>query len=57
MQKRQSSHQCPFVIMGPTRIKAARKMLVKLPPGVVVNAEDSQSEPWSSDVGSNPSFT
>jgi len=25
--------------------------------GLVVNAEDSQSEPWSSDVGLNPGFT
>ncbi len=27
------------------------------PPGLVVNAENSQSEKWSSDVGSNPNFT
>jgi hypothetical protein len=27
------------------------------PPGLVVNAEDSRSEPWSSDVGSDPGFT
>jgi len=26
------------------------------PPGLVVNAEDSQSKPWSLDVGSNPGF-
>ena len=24
------------------------------PPGLVVNVEDSRSEPWSLDVGSNP---
>ncbi len=24
------------------------------PPGLVVNAEDSRSKPWSLDVGSNP---
>ena len=27
------------------------------PPGLVVHVEDSRSEPWSSDVGSNPGFT
>jgi hypothetical protein len=26
-------------------------------PGLVVNVEDSRSEPWSLDVGSNPGFT
>jgi len=26
-------------------------------PGLVVNIEDSQSEPWPLDVGSNPGFT
>jgi hypothetical protein len=26
-------------------------------PGLVVNVKDSQSEPWSSDVGSIPAFT
>ncbi len=33
MQKRQSSHQCLFGLLGPTNVKAAYKMLVKLTPG------------------------
>jgi hypothetical protein len=32
-------------------------MMVGKLPGLVVNVEDSQSEPWSSDVGSIPGFT
>ncbi len=33
-QKRQSSQQCHLVLLGPTSVKAARKMLVKLTLGV-----------------------
>jgi len=36
-QKRQSSQQCRFVLLGPTSIKAAHKMLTKLTPGVNFN--------------------
>jgi len=32
VQKRQSSQQCHLVLLGPTSVKAARKMLVKLTP-------------------------
>ncbi len=34
-----------------------QKLIQREHPGLVVNAEDSQSEPWSSDVGLNPGFT
>jgi len=36
-QKRQSSQQCRLALLGPTSIKAAHKMLVKLTPGLAVN--------------------
>ncbi len=29
MQKRQSSHQCLYALLGPTSVKAALKMLMK----------------------------
>jgi len=32
--KRQSSHQCLFALLGPTRVKASCKMLMKLILGV-----------------------
>jgi hypothetical protein len=32
-KKRQSSQQCHLAVLGPTSVKAARKMLVKLTPG------------------------
>jgi len=35
VQKRQSSQQRHLVLLGPTSVKAARKTLVKLPPGVI----------------------
>jgi len=31
-QKRQQSHQCRFALLGPTRVKAAHKTLMKLTP-------------------------
>ena len=31
-------------------------LMLGILPGLVVNVEDSQSEPWSSDVGSNHNF-
>jgi len=34
MHKRQSSHQCGFVLLGPMRVIAAHKMLMKLKPGL-----------------------
>jgi len=34
VQKRQSSQQCHLGLLGPTSVKAARKTLVKLTPGV-----------------------
>jgi len=34
-QKRQSSWQCCLALLGPTSLKAAGKMLVKLTPGEV----------------------
>jgi len=33
-KKRQSNWQCRLVLLGPTSVKAARTMLVKLTPGV-----------------------
>jgi len=33
--KKTSSHQCLFALMGPTHVKAACKMLVKLTPGLI----------------------
>jgi len=38
VKKRQSSQQCHLVLLGPTSIKAARKALVKLTPGVTEKA-------------------
>jgi len=32
-QKRQSSHQCLFALLGATRINAAGRMFMKLTPG------------------------
>jgi len=37
--------------------KTTNKILVGKLPGLVVNVEDSRSEPWSLDVGSNTGFT
>jgi hypothetical protein len=34
VQKRQSSQQCHLALLGPMRVKAARKTLGKLRPGV-----------------------
>jgi len=44
--KRQSSHQFIFVLLLPTCVKAARKMLMKLspnPPYIIIVCADSQS--------------
>jgi len=33
-KKRQSSQQCHLALLGPTSVKAARKLLAKLTPGL-----------------------
>jgi len=39
-KKRKSSQQCYLALLGPTSIKAARKMLVKLSPDVCSHQDD-----------------
>jgi hypothetical protein len=45
-------------VLSPSNHKFAPSITNKgKPPGVLVNIKDSQSEPWSSDMGSIPGFT
>ncbi len=45
-QKRQSSHQCLFLLLGSSQLNAARKMLVKLTPGVSYIFADCRRIVW-----------
>ncbi len=45
-KKRQSSQQCHLVLLGPTSVKAAQKMLVKSTPGLFMTPFLIIYDPW-----------